>query len=127
MNTIQTYVTLGIGLGGIVAMIFTVYNAFHRPDEALDRRQIISEKDIDSKATILAQQEAEGKANLLAQQVTLQKEANEKKFAEIGVRLDTIDLNVANLGVASNVWHLEVSNQLTKLSTIIEERMPRKE
>lgn len=121
----QEWVSIVFGLGGILGMLYTFYVSVRKPQEELDKRQLMAAKDIDNRATTLAQQEAEGKANLLAQQVTLQKEANEKKFTEIGLRLNTIDSKVADLGVASNLWQLEIRTQLTRLATIIEERIPR--
>ena len=118
---------------GILGVIFTVFNYFRNPQEDLEKKQLITDKDLSSKATILAQKEAEGKAGLLAQQVQWEKEANEKKFVEFGLRLDsamtiaqnhihTVDVKVDTLiGTVASM-----SNEITRLSTIIDERIPKK-
>ncbi len=118
---------------GIIGILFAVYKQFHEPQEALETKQAISEKDISSKATILAQKELETKALVLAEQVEWEKVANEKKFTEFGIRLDavlamaqnhihTVDTKVDSLILVMN----ENSKEMTRLSTIIEERIPRK-
>ena len=118
---------------GILGVIFTVFNYFRNPQEDLEKKQLITDKDLSSKATILAQKEAEGKAGLLAQQVQWEKEANEKKFVEFGLRLDsamtiaqnhihTVDVKVDTLiGTVASM-----SNEITRLSTIIDERIQKK-
>lgn len=113
-----------LGILGIIGIIFAVYNSFRKPQEDLEVKQVVANKDLDNKATILAQKEMENKASLLAQQVVLQKETYDKKFAEMGVRLDTLDTKLNELIITSNVWHLDITKTLTKLSTIIEERIP---
>lgn len=116
---------------GIFGVVFTVYNYFRKPQEEMETKQAITEKEIGNKATILAQKEVENKATLLAQQVQWEKEANEKKFSEFGIRLDsafslaqnhihTVDTKVDKLIETINV----MSNRITELSTIINERIP---
>ncbi len=118
-----------VGLGGA---LFGIFNYFKNPQEDLEKKQLIAGKDLDTKATILAQKEAEGKAGILAQQVEWEKNANEKKFAEFGLRLDsalsmaqnhihTVDTKVDGLLAMVNT----MGNELTKLSTIIDERIPK--
>lgn len=106
---------------GILAIIFSVYNYFHKPQEELEKNQSVSQKEV------------EGKALLLAQQVQWEKEANKKKFNEFGLRLDgamamaqnhihTVDIKVDTLiGTVA-----AMSNEITRLSTIIDERIPKK-
>jgi len=117
---------------GIIGAIFSVFFYFRKPQEDMETKQALAEKDISSKATILAQKEAEGKASLLTQQVQWEKEANEKKFAEFGLRLDnsltmaqnhihTVDVKVDSLILSINV----MSNRITELATIIDERVPK--
>jgi len=118
---------------GIIGMLFTVWGKVRKPQEDLETNQAVTKKDIDTKATILAQKEAEGKASLLAQQVEWEKAANEKRFTEFGIRLDasmalaqnhlhTVDVKVDNLiSVVATM-----SNEITRLSTIIDERIPKK-
>jgi len=118
---------------GILSVIFTVFNYFRNPQESLEKKQALADKDISGKASVLAQKEVENKAALLAQQVTSEKELNEKKFLEFGGRLDkafelaqnhihTVDTKVDSLVSVVNT----MSNEITKLSTIIEERIPKK-
>jgi hypothetical protein len=106
---------------GIIGVLFTIYNYFRNPQEALERQQALGQSDID------------GKAKLLAQQVQWEKEANEKKFIEFGLRLDTA------MTLAQNHIHTvdtkvdtllgtvgKMSNEITRLATIINERIPHK-
>lgn len=116
---------------GLVTTIFAVYIYFKKPQDKMELEQALTDKEVDSKASVLAQKEMENKANILAQQVQWEKEANEKKFAEFGVRLDTaltlaqnhlhtVDTKVDNLAVLVGT----MDKNLTKLSTIIDERIP---
>src|ERR1035437_1043586 len=113
-----------IGIVGLLSVIFTVWNAVKKPQEDLEIKQVVANKDLDNKATILAQKEMENKASLLAQQVVLQKETYDKKFGEMSIRLDGVDAKLNDLILTSNVWHLDITKTLTKLATIIEERLP---
>lgn len=117
---------------GLIATIFSIYLYFKKPQDKIELEQALTDKEVDSKASILAQKEMENKATLLAQQVQWEKEANEKKFAEFGIRLDnsmtlaqnhlhTVDTKVDNLAVLVGV----MDKNLTKLATIIEERLPK--
>ena len=115
-----------LGILGIISIIFTVYRSFAKPTEELETNLALSKKDIDNKATVLAQTEMANKAALLEQQVKLAYEANEKKFQEMGMRIDNVVAKVDNLVSASTVWHLDISNAMTKLQTILEERLPHK-
>ena len=110
---------------GILGTIFTVFNYFKNPQNELDKR------------TAVEREEVEGKASLLAQQLNWEKEANEKRFADMTKRLDdafalaqnhihTVDEKLTGYISTSNAWHLEVSNKLTELGTIISERIPKK-
>jgi hypothetical protein len=132
---------------GILGVIFSIYHYFKNPQLDIEKRQaldaqatekdkLIAEKDLGTKATILAQKEAEGKASLLAQQVQWEKESNEKKFTEFGVRLDTalslaqnhihsVDVKVDNLVATVVTMNLSLTKEITKLGTIIEERNPK--
>jgi SMC interacting uncharacterized protein involved in chromosome segregation len=138
LSTIDTILTVPniVFVIGILGTIFAVYFHFKKPQEDSEIKQVITDKDLSTKATILAQKEAEGKASLLAQQVEWEKIANEKKFTEFGLRLDnsmllatnhihTLDVKVDKLSEEVNCMKNEMSNQITKLCTIIEERVPR--
>ena len=119
----------------ILGVVFSIYKSYHKPQEDLDRKvaigDVISEKDLSTKATVLAQKEAEGKAALLDQQVKIVNDQNEKKFIEITTRIDnaftmaqnhinTIETEVRGLSVTVNL----MTNKITELSTIINERIP---
>ena len=106
---------------GFLAILFSVYNYFRNPQEALDKREALNQKDTD------------GKASLLAQQMQWEKEINEKRFTEMGLRINesmslaqnhihTVDTKVDDLAKRMTL----MSNEITRLATIIEERIPRK-
>ncbi len=115
--------TLGYILGfcGLIGIIFGVYNSFKKPQEELDKKQAVDQKGID------------GKAALLDLQVTNDRQATDRRFQDMGTRIDsamtlaqnhihTVDTKVD--GVIKSLT--DVNIQLAKLSTIIEERIPRK-
>jgi hypothetical protein len=118
---------------GLLGVIFSVFFYFRKPQESLEKKQIIADEELKDKATILSQKEAEGKTNVLAQQFQWEKEANEKKFQEFSCRLDnsmtlaqnhihTVDVKVDTLITTIG----KMSNEITRLSTIIDERIPKK-
>jgi len=126
---------------GLLGMIFSVYHYFKNPQIKLEKRQALSQledekdKQISEKELHLAQKESENKTNLLEQQVKLEKEVNDKKFIEFGNRLDaslamaqnhihTVDTKVDALTTMVNTMNLNLTNEITKLGTIIEERIP---
>ena len=133
---------------GLLGIVFSVYHFFKNPQIDIEKKQaldalatekdkLLADKDLGTKATILAQKEAEGKASLLAQQVQWEKEANEKRFTEFGVRLDTaltlaqnhihgVDIKVDNLVITVGAMNLSLTNEITKLGTVIDERIPGK-
>lgn len=99
---------------GIIGIIFGVYHYFKNP-----------------------QIEEEKKAGLLAQQVQWEKESTDKRFAEMGSRMDaalalaqnhthTVDVKVDALTSMVNAMNLTITGEITKLSTIIDERIPAK-
>ena len=135
LTTIDTVLTIpNIVFGiGILGTIFAVYFHFKKPQEDSEIKQVITDKDLSTKATILAQKEVENKATLLAQQVEWEKIANEKKFTEFNLRLNdsmllaanhihTVDIKVDKL--AENVACMSIVIQ--QLTTIIDERIPRR-
>lgn len=107
---------------GILGTAFGVYNYVHTPQEKLDKRQAVIEKEVD------------GKAELLAKQVQWVKEDNDRRFKEIADasatamnlaqnHVHSIDVKVDNLTVMVNSMNIEIG----KLSTIIDERVPKKQ
>jgi hypothetical protein len=124
-----------IAIIGVLGTLGAVFLYFRVPQEDLNEKQIVTSKDLDNKATILAQKEMENKAALLAQQVESEKVSNEKKFAEMNLRLDGAILNlqkdirdveakVDNLVLSNTHFHFEMSNKITEMSTLIKERLP---
>lgn len=122
-----------MGIFGAISIIFTVYNYFKNPQIKLDKEQALTENELGTKATILAQKELETKALLLAEQVKGKNEENERRFLDMGIRLDTamttaqnhihtVDTKVDKLIESVNV----MGNKITELSTIISERIPKK-
>lgn len=123
-----------IAILGLLSIIFSVYRYFRTPQEDLEKRQAVSDIELDAKASLLAQKEVENKANILAEQVKSKNDENERRFNEMGIRLDksletaqnhihSVDVKVDNLVATVN----SMGNAITKLSTIIDERIPRKE
>lgn len=120
METLLTPPNITFALG-LLAIIFSVYNYFRNPQEALDKREALNQKDID------------GRASLLAQQLQWEKEATEKRFVEMGIRITesmtlaqnhihTVDTKVDAISKSMS----GMSNEITRLATIIEERIPKK-
>lgn len=105
----------------IISILFSIFLYFRTPQEALDKRQSILER------------ETENKAEALRQQRQWEEKENERRFNEMAKSLDasrllaenhihSIDVKVENLTANVNL----LSNRITELSTIINERIPRK-
>ena len=142
METLLTPANVMFSLG-IIGTIFSVFLYFKKPQDDLEKKQaldalatekdkLLASKELADKATIMQQKEAETKAGLLTQQVQWEKEANEKRFLEFGTRLDTA------LSMAQNHIHTvdtkvdalmklvnSMGNDITRLATIIDERIPK--
>ena len=130
---IQDTISVIIGVLGIGGVIFTIYNSFKNPQIKLEKEQIKAEKDLEDKASVLQQQEAESKTALLEKQLCWEKEANEKRFAELACTLKdamalaqnhihTVDTKVD--GLKGTVE--QMGKDIVQLSTIINERIPKK-
>ncbi len=126
-----------IGILGVMGIAFTVFLYFRTPQENLDRRQLVADKELETKATVLAAKEMENKAALLAQQVDSEKILNEKKFAEMNTRMDSslsllksevldVDRKVDGLIVTTTNFQYAISNKMTEIATILSERLPPK-
>ena len=106
---------------GIIGTIFGVYHYFKNPQVDMDKRQAVSEREIN------------GKAVLLAEQVKWEREANDKRFLDMQANIKeshllasnhihTVDVKVdALVGVVNNM-NLNLSTKITELVTKIEER-----
>lgn len=110
---------------GIVSLLFSIWGKVKTPQDTLDKQVAVD------------REEVEGKAKILEQRVQWEKESTEKKFTDFGKRLDdafalaqnhthSVDLKVDVLIKTTNDWHLEISNKMTKLETLIDERIPKK-
>ncbi len=106
---------------GVMGAVFGVYTYFRDPQIALDKQQ-----DLDK-------QEVEGKAALLEERTKWDRDQSEKRFVDMGIRLDTaftlaqnhthtVDVKVDKLIDSVN----SLGNFVTKLETIIDERIPKK-
>ena len=109
MENLFTTENVTFGLG-ILAILFSVYNYFRNP-------QMKAEK-IDA---------------LLEQRVKFMNESNERRFCDMNTsikdayglannHIHTVDTKVENLIKTIGI----MSNEITRLSTIIEERIPKK-
>ena len=118
---------------GIIGIIIGVYKSINKPQVDLEKTQAINEEKDKSKATVLQQKEAENKASLLAQQVQNEKEDNNRRFMELGELLrssmtlaqnhiHTVDTKVDVLAKEVNV----LSTKIAQLTTVIDERIPRR-
>lgn len=116
-----------------IGIIFAIFLYFKNPQDKIKTENALNSERDKNKATILDQKEVDTKAQLLAQQMNSEKEDNNRRFKELGERLDasfllasnhihTVDTKVDTL--TKEVGCLE--NSITKLGTIIEERIPRK-
>jgi len=125
--------SLILQIATVLGLIFGVFLYFRKPQEDMETKQALTDKDMTNKATVLAQKELESKALVLAEQVKSKNEENERRFNDMGIRLDTamtvaqnhihsVDLKVDELMKTTNI----MCNKLTELSTVINERMPAK-
>lgn len=105
---------------GIIGTIFGIYKMLHDPQVTLDKQQ-----DLDK-------QEAENKASLIEERAKWDRDQFEKRFADMGVRLDnafalaqnhthTVDVKCDKLIESVNALAIQVG----KLETIINERIPK--
>jgi hypothetical protein len=110
---------------GLLSVMFSIYHYFKNPQTQLEKQQEVNEK------------EADGKAALLAQQLEWSKEENNRRFNDMNLALTgamsiaqnhihTIDVKQDALKDMVNTMNLQLSNELTKLRTTIEERIPPK-
>lgn len=106
---------------GIIGTIFAIYKSYHNPQVDLDKKVAVDQSEVD------------GKAKLLAQQLQWTIEGNEKRFADVQGSIKeafllaqnhthTVDVKVDKLIELTG----EMGKEITRLATIIEERIPRK-
>jgi hypothetical protein len=132
MDTMDIVSLIASGIS-FIGILFIVYNYFKNPQIKNEEEHIRTEEQIKDKASLLSQKEVENKAGVLEKQFDWYMKANDQKFADMGKRLDdafllaanhtnTVDTKVTELVKSVNI----MGNEITKLSTIIEERIPRK-
>ena len=106
---------------GLLGMLFTVYYYFKNPQIRMDKKPALDEA------------ERRRKDDLIEERIKWEREANEKKFCDFGTRLDksmelaqnhthSVDVKVDKLIQSVNT----MDNEITRLGTIIEERIPKK-
>lgn len=121
----QLIIQITIGILVILGYVFFIYNYFRNPQENLDKKQALDKE------------ESAGRDKLFEQRMQWEKESNDKRFTELGVRLTdsmtlaqnhihTVDVKVDGLIGSVNTMNLQLTNEITKLRTIIEERFPKK-
>lgn len=80
----------------LLSTAFSVFLFFRKPQEALDKEQALTNKEVDTKATLLAQKEAEGKAAVLAAQFQYEREATSQRFKDVQDAVKDATLLAAN-------------------------------
>ena len=82
------------------------------------------------------QEDVEKKAQILESQLQWERESNNRRFAEVSKSLDdmvklnynhthTLDVKMDNISTTVNQLNLSMSCEISKLSTIINERIPK--
>jgi hypothetical protein len=110
----------------ILTAVFTGISWFKKPQVDMEKRQAVSEKEVD------------GKAALLAQELHWTKEANERRFKEMNEvltesralaqnHIHSIDVRVTDLATMVNTMNSQLGMKICELSTIINERIPLKQ
>ena len=118
----------------ILSVIFGIFSYFHVPQEALAKKQAITDERMNNNATLLSQQEIDNKADVLAKQVQWEKEANERRFKEMSEtmkstlalaqnHIHTVDTKVDNLAAAVNSMNLNITEKISELSTTVKLRI----
>lgn len=113
MQTIDIITIIG-QIITFLGVVFIVYNYFRNPQIKADK--------IDA---------------LLEQKIKLTNESNERRFTEINSSVknafelafnhsNSVEVKVDSLTNSVNNMNLQMSNEITKLSTIIQERLPQK-
>ncbi len=131
----NVYIVITLGIS-ILSVIFNIFLYFKKPQEDMDKKQAVADKEMEGKATTLAQKEIENKATILAQQLQWEKEANERRFTEMQGsikesmtmaqnHLHTVDVKTDALAAFVNTMNLNLTTELARLSATIQERFPR--
>lgn len=122
-----------LGFIALMSIAFNIWSKVRKPQEDIEKKQAVSDKEIESKATILLAKEVEAKADILAKQVQWTSESNEKRFSEMQLNIrestalaqnhiHTIQEKVE--GLVAMIYNLD--NKIATLTAIIQERIPKK-
>lgn len=106
---------------GIIGILFSIFLYFRTPQEALDKKQAIDVEKND------------GKLNLFDEKMKWEKESNNARFAEVQQNIKdsfslaqnhvhTVDTKVDALKVIVE----QIGKDIVRLTTTIEERIPKK-
>jgi len=110
---------------GLLGVLFSIYNYFRKPQDDLDKKQSLLDQEVDNRALVLAQQ------------LQWEKDSNERRFKEVNEAQTTItayaqnhihgvDVKIDALTNAVAIMGVDLGNRMTKLETIVEERLPKK-
>lgn len=110
---------------GIVGMVFTIWEKVKKPQNELEKRQAVDR---------VAEQ---GNNKILEQRLQWEKETNDKRFMEMGTRLEsamtlaqnhthTVDVKVDQLIKDVGAMNLSLTKEVSTLSAIINERVPKR-
>lgn len=135
MTIVEGGVIVSIAIS-LMSGIFGLYNRFHKPQEDIEKKQAVQEA-LEKKQE-KSEHDVEGKASLLAQQLQWKTEGDEKRFAEMKASLDcsnalaqnhihTIDTKIEIIQKEMGEMKVNILGELVRLSTIIDERIPKKQ
>lgn len=105
----------------LISIIFGVYLYFRKPQEMLEKKQALDNQDTENKAELLRQkaelqsQYYERSLKEIRETVELRHATNVKAIHDVDTKVERLDSKVGGM-----------SNELTRLATIIEERIPKK-
>lgn len=122
--------SLSISVLTLGAMIFGVFFYFRNPQEKIEKKQLVNEERDKNKAE-------KNSVDILETKFKIYLESTEKKFCELSGRLGknltynqnhlhTVDEKLGIIKDEMNSMKVDIGSKLTKLETIIEERIPKK-
>lgn len=105
----------------IISGVTTAIMFFRKPQEDLDKREAVNQKEVD------------GKASLLSKEVEIKAIETDRRFLELGKRLEdafllaanhtnTVDVKVDKLIAVVT----EMGKDIVRMQTTLEERLPKK-
>lgn len=112
-----------LSIAALFGIAFSIYKSYNNPQKKLEKKQALDEKDLESKSTILAKQlEWEQKNNAekftqLNEALILVNKTSQNDIAHLDSKISILTDNVTNM-------NLTLTNKITELATIINERIP---